>query len=225
MGGRESETGGGKTVGCEGAIVRVGGSGGAGEGLIGAMGFAAAETELAVEELAGTVGFESSTDGKRTLGVRAGEQENVGAATHGGGRCGCGDDGNGSSAEIRGIGIGCRSNCDESGIRNGRGSGVESGGGDGAAILGRTTGAADTPRNDGVGGASHGGGELLDGGNDDVLRFGIDDDGNGFFAAAQTEIVFDAFDTASRARKTRQNQENCGESSHAHSVADAGWVC
>jgi hypothetical protein len=60
---------------------------------------------------------------------------------------------------------------------------------------------------------------LLGRSNDDALRFGIDDDGNGFFAAAQTE---EAVDVATRAGKTRENQENCGESSHARSVADAG---
>jgi len=224
LGGRESETGGGKTVGCEGAAAGVGRSGGPDEGLIGAMGFGAAETELAVAELAGTIGFERAGNGERAFGVGAGEKKGVGTAKHGGGSGGGGDDGNGSGAEIRGIGVGYRGDRDESGIRNGAGSGVKSGGGNGAAILGGTIGATDAPRNDGVGGASDGGGELLGGGNGDALRFGIDDDGNGFFAA-QTEIVFDAFDAATHARKTRENQENCGESWHARSVADAGWVC
>ena len=58
--------------------------------------------------------------------------------------------------------------------------------------------------------------------NDDALRFGIYDDGNGFFAAAQTEEIFDAFDIATRAGKTRENQKNYDESSHGHSGADAG---
>ena len=225
MGGRESETGGGKTVGCESAIAGVGRSSGPDEGLIGALGFDAAETELAVDELAGTIGFENPTDGEWAFGVGAREKEGVGTTKHSGGSGRCGDDGNGSGAEIRGIGVGCGGDCDESGIRNGHGAGVESGGGNGAAILRGTTGATDTPRNDGVSRASHGGGELLGGGNDDVLRIGIDDDGNGFFATAQTEVIFNTFDTASRAGKTRENQENCGESLHAHSVADAGWVC
>ena len=57
-GGREREGGGGENVGGEGAIIGIGGSGGAREGLIGTMGFAAAETELAVEESARTIGFE-----------------------------------------------------------------------------------------------------------------------------------------------------------------------
>ena len=183
-GGREREGGGGENVGGEGAMVGVGGSGGAGERLIGAIGFAAAKTELAVEELAGTIGFEGATDGEGAFGVGAGEKKGVGAALHGGGRGRCGDDGNGSGVEIRGIGVGCRSDSDESWIRNGLGTGVESGGGNGAAILGGTISAADTPRNGGVGGASNGCGELLGRGNDDALRFGVDDDGNGFFTAA-----------------------------------------
>jgi hypothetical protein len=54
------------------------------------------------------------------------------------------------------------------------------------------------------------------------LRFGIDDDGNGFFVTAQTEQVFHAFDVATRAGKTRENRENYDESSHVHSGADAG---
>ena len=134
----------------------------------------------------------------------------------------CGDDGNGSSAEIRGIGVGCRSDCDESGIRNGRWSGVESGGGNGPAILGGTIGAADTPRNGHVRGTSNGDDELLGRSNDDALRFGIDDDGNGILITAQTEELFDAFDVATRARKTRENQESYGESSHVYSGTDAG---
>jgi len=73
------------------------------------MRFAAAEMEFAVVELAGTVGFESASDEERALGVGAGEKKGVGAAKHGGGRSGCGDDGNGSSAGIRGISAGCSS--------------------------------------------------------------------------------------------------------------------
>lgn len=178
------------------------------------MRFAAAETEFAVEELAGTIGFETASDGERAFGVGAGEKKGVGAAKHSGGRGGYGDDGNGSSAEICGISAGCSSDCDESRIRNGRGSGVESVSGNGAAILGGTIGAAETPRNGHVRGTGNGGGELLGRSNDDALRFGIDDDGNGFFATAQTEEVFDAVDVAPRAGKTRENQENYGESSH-----------
>ena len=185
------------------------------------MRFAAAETEFAVEELAGTIGFESASDEERTFGVGAGEKKGVGAAKHGG-RGGCGDDGNGSSAEICGVSAGSSGDCDESGIRNGCGSGVESGCRNGAAILGGTIGAADTPRNGHVRGTSHGDGELLGRSNDDALRFGIDDDGNGFVATAHTEEVFDAVDAAARAGKTRENQENYGESSHIHSVANAG---
>ena len=214
MGGRESETGRWENVCCERAIVGVGGSDGAGEGLIRAIGFAAAKTELAVQELARTIGFESATDGERAFGVGPGEKKRVGTAKHGGASGRGGDYGNGGGGEIRGIGVGCRSDCDESGIRNGLGTGVESGGGNGAAILGGTTGATDTPCNGGVGGASNGGGELLGCGNDDALRFGIDDDSNGILAT-QTEEVFDAFDVATRAGETRQNQDNCDESSHA----------
>jgi len=190
--------------------------------LIEATRFAAAETEFAAEELAGTIGFESASDEERTFGVGAGEKKGVGAAKHGGGRGGCGDDGNGSSAHICGISTGCSSDCDESRIRNGCGSGVESGRGNGAAILGGTIGAAETPRNGHVRGTSNGDGELLGRSNDDALRFGSDDDGNGFVATAHTEEVFDAVDAATRAGKTRENQENYGESSHIHSVTDAG---
>lgn len=222
---REREGRGRQNVGDEGSMVGVGRSGGAGEGLIGAMGFAAAETELAVKELAGTIGFESATDRERAFGIGTGKKKGVRTAKHGRGRGRCGDNGYGGGAEIRGIGVGCRSDCYESGIRNGLGTGVEPGGGDRAAILGGTTGAADTPPNGSVGGARDGGGELLGRGNDNALRFGIDDDGNGFFATAQTEEVFDAVDAASRAGKTKENQENCGKSSHARSVRDAGWVC
>jgi len=205
LGGRESERGGGETVGGEGAVVGAGGRGGPDEGLIVAMGFDAAETKLAVEELAGTIGFESAPDGERAFGVGAGEKKGVGTAKHGRGSGRCGDNRNGSGAEIRGIGVGYRGDGDESGIRNGHRSGVEPGGGNGAAILGGATGATDAPRNDGVGRASHGGGELLGGGNDDALGLRSDDDGNGFFAT-QTEVVFDAFDTARHAGKTTENK-------------------
>jgi len=73
LGGRECEGGGGENVRGECAIVRAGGSRGASEELIGAMEFAATETHLAVEELARTIGFEGTTDGKKAFGVRAGK--------------------------------------------------------------------------------------------------------------------------------------------------------
>ena len=186
-------------------MVGIGGSGGAGEGLIEAMRFAAAETKFAVEELAGTIGFESASDEERPFGVGAGEKKGVGATKHGG-RGGCGDDGDGSRAKIRGISAGCSGDCDESGTRNGHGSGVESGSGNGAAILSGAIGAAETPRNGHVRGTSDGDGELLGRSNDDALRCGIDDDGNGFLATAHTEEVFDAVDAAARAGKTRESQ-------------------
>jgi hypothetical protein len=110
------------------------------------LGFDAAETELAVEELAGTIGFESATDREKAFGIRAREKKGISTTKHGCGRGRCGDNGNGGT-EIRGIGVGCRGDCNESGIRNGLGPSAESGRGNGAAILGGTTAAADTPRN------------------------------------------------------------------------------
>ena len=98
----------------------------------------------------------------------------------------------------------------------------ESGGGNGSAILGGTIGAADTPRNGNVRGTSDGDSELLRRSNNNALRLGIDDDGNGILITAQTKELFDAFDVATRAGKTRENQERYGESSHVYSGADAG---